>query len=79
VILIHVLTCTPLVLLEAGLVGLVVMRDLLLVGGAFYKRASSLGWKVLLDTQVYCGRFKIKLNVLYHSCGSGTVGRNMLT
>jgi len=37
-----------LVSLEAGLVGLVVVRDLLLVGGAFYKRASSLGWKVLL-------------------------------
>jgi cardiolipin synthase len=35
-------------LLEAGLVGLVVLRDFLLVGGAFYKRASSLGWKVLL-------------------------------
>ncbi|PAN28060.1 hypothetical protein PAHAL_5G128600 [Panicum hallii] len=32
-------------LLHPGLVGLVVMRDLLLVGGAFYKRASSLGWK----------------------------------
>ncbi|PNT73021.1 hypothetical protein BRADI_2g52187v3 [Brachypodium distachyon] len=29
----------------AGLVGLVVVRDLLLVGGAVYKRASSLGWK----------------------------------
>jgi len=50
-ILINVLTCIPLVSLEAGLVGLVVMRDLLLVGGAFYKRASSLGWKVLLDAQ----------------------------
>ncbi|KAF8663950.1 hypothetical protein HU200_055295 [Digitaria exilis] len=33
-------------LLHSGLVGLVVMRDLLLVGGAFYKRASILGWKV---------------------------------
>jgi cardiolipin synthase len=60
-----------LVSLEAGLVGLVVVRDLLLVGGAFYKRASSLGWKVLLYIcffvihQVYCGRFSIKLNVLY--------------
>nr|CAB3474510.1 unnamed protein product [Digitaria exilis] len=32
-------------LLHPGLVGLVVMRDLLLVGGAFYKRASILGWK----------------------------------
>uniref|UniRef100_A0ACD5VUI9 Uncharacterized protein n=1 Tax=Avena sativa TaxID=4498 RepID=A0ACD5VUI9_AVESA len=32
-------------LLHPGLVGLVVVRDLLLVGGAFYKRASSLGWK----------------------------------
>ncbi|KAL6614347.1 hypothetical protein ACP70R_036617 [Stipagrostis hirtigluma subsp. patula] len=32
-------------LLHPGLVGLVVMRDLLLVGGAFYKRASSLRWK----------------------------------
>ncbi|KAL6853845.1 hypothetical protein ACP4OV_019874 [Aristida adscensionis] len=32
-------------LLHPGLVGLVVLRDLLLVGGAFYKRASSLGWK----------------------------------
>jgi cardiolipin synthase len=32
--------------LKAGLVGLVVVRDLLLVGGAVYKRASSLGWKV---------------------------------
>nr|CAB3478550.1 unnamed protein product [Digitaria exilis] len=32
-------------LLHSGLVGLVVMRDLLLVGGAFYKRASILGWK----------------------------------
>lgn len=31
--------------LKAGLVGLVVVRDLLLVGGAVYKRASSLGWK----------------------------------
>ncbi|KAM0901902.1 hypothetical protein ACQ4PT_019653 [Festuca glaucescens] len=32
-------------LLHPGLVGLVVVRDFLLVGGAFYKRASSLGWK----------------------------------
>ncbi|KAK3165675.1 hypothetical protein QOZ80_1AG0036300 [Eleusine coracana subsp. coracana] len=32
-------------LLHSGLVGLVVLRDVLLVGGAFYKRASSLGWK----------------------------------
>lgn len=32
-------------LLHPGLVGLVVVRDLLLVGGAVYKRASSLGWK----------------------------------
>uniref|UniRef100_N1R3F4 Putative cardiolipin synthetase n=1 Tax=Aegilops tauschii TaxID=37682 RepID=N1R3F4_AEGTA len=32
-------------LLHPGLVGLVVARDFLLVGGAFYKRASSLGWK----------------------------------
>lgn len=32
-------------LLHPGLVGLVVVRDLLLVGGAGYKRASSLGWK----------------------------------
>ncbi|KAK1667859.1 hypothetical protein QYE76_056018 [Lolium multiflorum] len=32
-------------LLHPGLVGLVVVRDILLVGGAFYKRASSLGWK----------------------------------
>ncbi|KAL5226568.1 hypothetical protein ABZP36_014833 [Zizania latifolia] len=32
-------------LLHPGLVGLVVIRDLLLVGGAVYKRACSLGWK----------------------------------
>uniref|UniRef100_A0A0D9V6M8 CDP-diacylglycerol--glycerol-3-phosphate 3-phosphatidyltransferase n=1 Tax=Leersia perrieri TaxID=77586 RepID=A0A0D9V6M8_9ORYZ len=32
-------------LLHPGLVGLVVVRDLLLVGGAVYKRASNLGWK----------------------------------
>ncbi|KAJ1285772.1 hypothetical protein BS78_03G302500 [Paspalum vaginatum] len=32
-------------LLHPGLVGLVVVRDLLLVGGAFYKRATSLEWK----------------------------------
>lgn len=32
-------------LLHPGLVGLIVLRDVLLVGGAFYKRASSLGWK----------------------------------
>ncbi|TVU34846.1 hypothetical protein EJB05_16700, partial [Eragrostis curvula] len=32
-------------LLHPGLVGLVVLRDVLLVGGAFYKRASNLGWK----------------------------------
>lgn len=32
-------------LLHPGLVGLVVVRDLLLVGGAFYKRASSMEWK----------------------------------
>lgn len=31
---------------EAGLVGLVVFRDVFLVGGAVYLRGSSLGWKV---------------------------------
>lgn len=31
---------------EAGLVGLVLFRDIALVGGAVYKRASNLGWKV---------------------------------
>ncbi|KAK9268107.1 hypothetical protein L1049_010547 [Liquidambar formosana] len=32
-------------LLHPGLVGLVVLRDIVLVGGAVYKRASSLGWE----------------------------------
>ncbi|KAL2495362.1 Cardiolipin synthase (CMP-forming) [Forsythia ovata] len=32
-------------LLHPGLVALVVLRDVVLVGGAFYKRASSLDWK----------------------------------
>lgn len=32
-------------LLHPGLVGLVVLRDVFLVGGAVYQRASSLGWK----------------------------------
>lgn len=32
-------------LLHSGLVGLVVLRDVVLVGGAVYMRASSLGWK----------------------------------
>ncbi|MED6146338.1 hypothetical protein PIB30_033542 [Stylosanthes scabra] len=32
-------------LLHPGLVGIVVLRDVLLVGGAVYLRASSLGWK----------------------------------
>nr|GMD92990.1 cardiolipin synthase (CMP-forming), mitochondrial [Ipomoea batatas] len=32
-------------LLHSGLVALVVLRDVALVGGAVYKRASSLGWK----------------------------------
>lgn len=31
---------------EAVLVGLVVLRDVALVSGAVYKRASSLGWEV---------------------------------
>lgn len=31
---------------EAGLVGLVVFRDVFLIGGAIFQRASSLGWKV---------------------------------
>lgn len=31
---------------EAGLVGLVVLRDVGLVGGAVYKRACALGWEV---------------------------------
>ncbi|KAE9452693.1 hypothetical protein C3L33_15398, partial [Rhododendron williamsianum] len=36
---------------EAGLVGLVVLRDVALIGGAFYRRASSLGfeWKSWSD------------------------------
>lgn len=33
---------------EAGLVGLVVLRDVVLVGGAVYKRASDLNWEVIL-------------------------------
>ncbi|XP_039114525.1 CDP-diacylglycerol--glycerol-3-phosphate 3-phosphatidyltransferase 1, chloroplastic isoform X1 [Dioscorea cayenensis subsp. rotundata] len=33
-------------LLHPGLVGLVLFRDIALVGGAVYKRASNLGWKV---------------------------------
>lgn len=32
-------------LLHPGLVGLVVLRDVALIGGAVYKRASSLGWE----------------------------------
>ncbi|KAJ0974715.1 hypothetical protein J5N97_016680 [Dioscorea zingiberensis] len=32
-------------LLHPGLVGLVLLRDVVLVGGAVYKRASNLGWK----------------------------------
>lgn len=32
-------------LLHSGLVGLVVLRDVALIGGAVYKRASSLGWE----------------------------------
>lgn len=32
-------------LLHPGLVGLVVLRDVVLVGGAIYKRASDLGWQ----------------------------------
>lgn len=32
-------------LLHPGLVGLVVLRDVALIGGAFYKRASSLNWE----------------------------------
>jgi hypothetical protein len=51
-----------LVSLEAGLVGLVVVRDLLLVGGAFYKRASSLGWKVLLY-MLFCDSSSISWKV----------------
>lgn len=31
---------------KAGLVGMVVLRDVALVGGAVYHRAASLGWKV---------------------------------
>lgn len=31
---------------EAGLVGLVVLRDVGLVSGAVYKRACALGWEV---------------------------------
>lgn len=31
---------------EAGLVSLVVFRDVFLVGGAVFLRANSLGWKV---------------------------------
>ncbi|KAK0578427.1 hypothetical protein LWI29_010261 [Acer saccharum] len=38
-------------LLHSGLVGLIVLRDVALVGGAFYQRASSLGgkWKSWID------------------------------
>ncbi|KAG1347328.1 Cardiolipin synthase (CMP-forming), mitochondrial [Cocos nucifera] len=39
----EILTCV--LVLEAGLVGLVVLRDIGLVSGAIYKRASSLGWE----------------------------------
>lgn len=39
---------------EAGLVALVVLRDVALVGGAVYKRASSLGWKVNQDICLVC-------------------------
>nr|POF26801.1 cardiolipin synthase (cmp-forming), mitochondrial [Quercus suber] len=34
-------------LLHPGLVGLVVLRDVFLVGGAVYQRANSLGWEVI--------------------------------
>lgn len=34
---------------KAGLVGIVVFRDVALVGGAVYLRALNLDWKVKLD------------------------------
>lgn len=37
----HLILCS-----EAGLVGLIVFRDVGLVGGAVYQRASNLEWKV---------------------------------
>ncbi|XP_021887379.1 cardiolipin synthase (CMP-forming), mitochondrial [Carica papaya] len=37
-------------LLHPGLVGLVVLRDVALVGGAVYQRALSLGWEVTLPS-----------------------------
>ena len=33
---------------KAGLVGLIVLRDVALVSGAVYQRANSLGWQVKL-------------------------------
>lgn len=42
-------------LFAAELVGIVVLRDVLLVGGAVYKRAFDLGWQVRL----------LKLKIMY--------------
>lgn len=48
---------------EAGLVGIVVFRDVFLVGGAIFQRASSLGWKVREKSVVlnscFCFSFRI--------------------
>ena len=45
---------------KAGLVGLVVMRDVALVSGAVYHRVSSLGWQVTCLTRTLVAPFLYK-------------------
>lgn len=60
---------------KAGLVGLVVLRDVALVSGAVYQRASSLGWQVRLLYSNFVGTLFFFLYQLLY--GLANFGNNL--